>query len=158
MANSLPGIGYQDPAGFALVFDGPSFTQILNDTLGNHGLPGDDLEVAQQELSDLMDAFTADVTNDKDFGSLPQGSIFAPTIGALTAIGAELDAADALHVALGGGIDTLLTTIGVWGIFTVLVGDIQAALYNLYQDVLGLFYALNNQLNFINPGSFGGGL
>lgn len=155
---ALPGLTHKDPTTAAFSFDAPTYTKLVTDTLGTHGLPGDDLEVAQGELSALMDAFTADVTSDKDFASLPTGRVFGGTIAALTTIGAELDASDAAHLALGASFDFLAATFGVWSIFDTLVGDIQTALYNLYNDVLNLFYFINSTLNFINPGQFGGGL
>jgi hypothetical protein len=155
---ALPGLTFRDPSKIAFAFDAPTYTKLVTDTLGNHGLPGDDLEVAQAELSDLMDAFTADVTSDKDFAKLPTGRVFGGTIAALTTIGAELDASDAAHAALGASFDFLAATFGVWGIFDTLVRDIQTALYNLYSDVLNVIYSLNPYSNFPNPGQFGGGL
>jgi hypothetical protein len=151
MATMLPGLGHTDPAKFAFAFDGPSYTQIVADTLGKNGLPGDDLELAQAELSDLMDAFTADVTNDKDFGSLPTGRVFGGTIAALTTIGAELDASDALHTAIGLSFDSLALTFGVWGIFDALVQAIQDELRGILTEVFNAINALALRTGSLPP-------
>lgn len=158
MAQTLPGVPFKDLSQFVLTLDGPSFEQILTDTLGNHGTPGDALEIASGQLSDLMDAFTADVDSTADLWSqLPSDSLFHGTVTALTLLAAEMDADQTLGT-IGSGLDSLAIGFGVWGIFDTLVQDIQAALYNLYNDVIGLFQSLFNQINFINPGQFGGGL
>jgi hypothetical protein len=148
---ALPGLTFRNPSSTAFAFDPPTYTKLVADTLGNHGLPGDNLEVAQAELSDLMDAFTADVTNDKDFGSLPTGPIFGPTVTALTVIGAELDASDALHAAIGLSFDSLALTFGVWGIFDALVQAIQDELRGILTEVFNAINALALRVGALPP-------
>jgi hypothetical protein len=152
MAAMLPGIGFRDPQTALFAFDAPSYTQIVTDTLGNHGLPGDDLEVKAQELSDLMDAFTADVTSDTSIDNLPDGKIWQPTIDVLTAIGIEIDVADATSAAIGGAFDALAAGIGVWGILDV-------AVILLTSEINIAVRYIEDQISFIltNLGGFGGG-
>lgn len=153
---TLPGFVRIDPTKYVLTPGVPTYSQLVSDTLGNAGLPGDDIEKGIAALQAAHDSFFADVDAQIAEFPLPDPTRPPLNIGPLILLEAEVAVQSATEVAIGGALDYLAGAFGVWGILDDLVKAIQAALYALAAWVLSLFYAINNQLNFINPGQFGG--
>ena len=142
-----------------LVFNAPTFTDLLNSTLGNMGTSGDDLDLSSQALGLLMSAFEADVSSTDAADTIPDVTVKILDTGILDALAVEIAVASATETAVSASLDFLASTFGVWGVFDVLVQDIVDALFNLANWVISLFVAMFQQINLINPGfgNFGPG-
>jgi hypothetical protein len=148
---ALPGLVHRDRASFAFSFDAPTYTKLVTDTLGTHGLPGDDLEVAQQELSDLMDAYLADVAVTEAQFPLPDPSGHPIELASWAVLQAEIDVASATELAIGASFDFLAATFGVWSILSGLFNSIIYSINTLFSVVAVLESQIYGSGTTISP-------
>ena len=132
---TLPGLTQKALPIVPLVVVPPYYTDLVTGTLGPFALDADPVDALIQALIDAEAAYEADVTAETITDSLPDGSVFAGTIAALTALGLEVDLdqdfqiiSDAL-AGLGVGLVVLDLLNQLWPTIT-------DALETIYNDAL----------------------
>jgi hypothetical protein len=128
MAHTLPGIGFRDPANFAFAFDGPAYSQIVTDTLGNAATPGDDLDLGAQALTALMAAFESDVGSTDAADTIPDVGPQVIETASWAALAAEVALASTTELVISDALSFLADTFAVWGVLNAIISYVQQAI------------------------------